>query len=420
MAALRNIVLVKPPERSSFNFGAFSLAVLAGAVRDLGEVHIEDATSLDLHTAVAAALARQPDLIGITTMGMESLKPVARLIQHLRAARPEQAIVCGGHGATCAPAALLESGADAVVIGEGEVTFRGIVKNGIQPGAPGAIWRANGSIVSGALQKLVDPLDQLPIPGRDLMPVPPDGVHLMETSRGCPHSCGFCETTRFHQRLWRPFSPQRIAKEVARLVDDFNAWVIHFADDSFAANADHVLEICQALKKGPLPVFFMASARADDLIRDPRLLPAMAKARILRVSVGVETLDSKIGANIGKPISFNTYRTAFRLMRGLGMFSVASLIVGLPGESPAGRAQAVEMIIEAGPDSAHFVPFQPLPGVPLASRSEEIRSEDIRDARAFTVAFFRHPRVRTRLKAAVRRGGTAGMLASGTLQKHRK
>ncbi len=419
MAPIRNIVLVKPPERSNFNFGTFSLAALAGAVRDLAEVRIEDATALDLPTAAASALAGQPDLIGITAMGMESVDPVARLVRHLRAARPERAIVCGGHGATCAPAALLESGADAVVIGEGEVTFRGIVENGIRPSAPGAMCRVNGSTVSGARQRLIDPLDQLPFPARDLMPAPRDGVHLMETSRGCPHGCGFCETTRFYQRRWRAFSPRRVVEEVARLVEDFDAWMIHLADDNFAADAARVLEICRALKEGPLPVFFMASARADDLIRDPRLLPAMAEARILRISVGVETLDLETGANIGKPISFDTYRTAFMLMRELGMFSVASLIVGLPGESPAGRARAVELAIEAGPDSTHFVPFQPLPGIPLASRGAEIRPEDIRDARAFTMAFFRHSRVRARLRAATRRGGTAGMLASATLEKHR-
>ncbi len=418
MPARSRIVLVKPPERSAFNFGTFSLAALAGAVRDIADVRIEDATALDLDHAVRKVLSGGPDLIGITAMGMESVEPVARLVRQLKAARPPVPVVCGGHGATCLPANLIESGADAVVIGEGEATFHTMLESGIRPGSPGTVCRVDSRLVVGPPQQLVFPLDRLVPPARDLMPASPDGVHLMETSRGCPHACGFCETTRFYQRRWRPFSAERVAAEVARLVEDYGAWVIHFADDSFAANPARVLEICRALEGKPLPAFFMASARADDLLAHADLLPAIASVRILRISVGVETLNSDSARQIGKAISPHAYRTAFERMRELGMFSVASLIVGLPGESAADRAQAVGLAVETGPDSAHFVPFQPLPGVPLAVKGAKVRPEDICDARAFTSAFFRHPRVQARLQAAVRRGGIAGMLASGAIEKH--
>jgi anaerobic magnesium-protoporphyrin IX monomethyl ester cyclase len=419
-------VLVKPPERSTFNFGTFSLAALAAVVRDAADVSIEDATDLPIPHASARMLALKPDLVGITVMGTASVKPAVHFVKQLRlaessdsGARARVAVVCGGHGASCMPAELLGAGADAVVIGEGEVTFRNIVENGIRPRAPGVACRVDGRLVIGPEQKLVLPLDRLPSPARDLMPEPPDGVHLMETSRGCPHDCAFCETTRFYRRRWRPYSPERVVEEVRRLVEDHGAWIIHFADDNFTANPKRVLHICERLRqRGALPAFFMVSARADDLVADPDLLPAMAAARILRVSVGVETLSAATALRVGKFISPDTYHTAFRRMRELGIFSVASLIVGLPGESRAERDRSVELVVQAGPDSAHFVPFLPLPGLPLThgDQSCEPEPEDALDASAFTTAFFHHPHVHARLKLAAQRGGVLGLLARATLQ----
>jgi radical SAM superfamily enzyme YgiQ (UPF0313 family) len=423
----RRIVLVKPPERSVFNFGAYSLATVAAAVRDEAEVWIQDATSLPLGEAAAGVLAIQPDLIGVTVMGTASAGPVSDFVRRLRAeegvlpgSRGGIPLVCGGHGASCMPAPLLDAGADAVVIGEGEVTFREIVCHGIQPGAPGAACRAGGRTVAGPPQKLIFPLDRLPAPGRDLMPEPVGGVHLMETSRGCPHACAFCETTRFYHRRWRAFSPERVGEEVRSLVEDHEAWIIHFADDNFAASPKRVLRICDRLRGQALPAFFMLSARADDLLADPDLLPAMAATRMLRVSVGVETLSPEVAWRAGKPIGIDTYRAVFHRMRELGIFSVASLIVGLPGGDRTERQRSVELVVEAGPDSAQFVPFQPIPGIPLACGcgTTEVRPGDIRDAEAFTASFFQHPKVRSRLEAAVSKGGVLGLLARGTLENH--
>jgi radical SAM superfamily enzyme YgiQ (UPF0313 family) len=212
-----------------------------------------------------------------------------------------------------------------------------------------------------------------------------------------------------------------VAEEVRRLVENHDAWIIHFADDNFAASPTRVLRICQMLRqRNALPAFFMASARADDLLADPDLLPAMAAARILRVSVGVETLNASTAARVGKFISPDTYQTVFQRMRELGIFSVASLIVGLPGESRMEKDRSVELTVRVGPDSAHFVPFLPLPGIPLTRRHDdrEVKPEDARHACALTTAFFQRPEVQARLKAAVRRGSVLGLLARGTLENH--
>jgi radical SAM superfamily enzyme YgiQ (UPF0313 family) len=415
------VLLVKPPELSPFNFGTFSLGVLGVAVRHLADVSIFDATDIPVSQAAAEVWSRRPDLLGVTVMGLNSVRPATDFIRCLKDGvgdNKNTPVIVGGHGASMMPAPLLQAGADAAVIGEGELTFQQIIENGIQAGAPGVACLVENNLVIGPPQTLIHPLDLLSPPARDLMPSPPNGIHLMETSRGCPHACTFCETTRFYGRRWRPYSPRWVLAEVKRLVDDYDAWIIHFADDNFAASPNRVRTICQGLQNEMLPAFFMVSARADDLVADPNLLPDMAAARILRITVGVETLDRETASEVGKPIPRQTYEEAFRRMRELGIFSVASFIVGLPGEDPVVREQSVKLAVEVGPDSAHFLPFLPLPGIPLALGHSGFDPDPtaVRDAYEFDQAFFQHQLVQARLKEAAASDGIRGLLARATLE----
>lgn len=423
---VRRILLIKPPETARLNFGAFSLGVLAAAARDLADVAILDATASSLDKVSQAVRRNQPELIGVTVMGMTSVAPTAALIRALRAECDLRAadgrrpvLLAGGHGASMLPEALLEAGADAVVVGEGEETLRQIVRDGVQPGMPGLACRVDGRMVIGPPRTPLLPLDQLAPPARDLMPPPRDGVHLMETSRGCPHHCAFCETTRFYGRQWRPLTPMRVADEVRRLVDEYDAWMIHFADDNFAASPRRVLEICTLLRHGPLPACIVASARADDLL-DARVIPALAAAHITRLTIGVESPEPELAAAVGKPFAPDLYRRVFARLRAHGIFSVASFIVGLPGETPEMRARMVERAIAIGPDSARFVPFHPQPGTPLASESETFlpHPKDERDAQSFSEAFYRDPGIRNPLEQAAEAGGIRGLLAKAVLTRH--
>ena len=92
------IVLVKPPEKSSFNFGSFSLAVLAAALEDIATLRIIDATTMGTGDAAREILAESPGLIGITAMGPSSVPSVVALMRALRDNGFSGSIIAGGHG----------------------------------------------------------------------------------------------------------------------------------------------------------------------------------------------------------------------------------------------------------------------------------------------------------------------------------
>jgi radical SAM superfamily enzyme YgiQ (UPF0313 family) len=416
----KRLVLVKPPEHYYWNFGAFSLGVVAAGVRHLADVSILDATDMNIEEAAAAVWSRDPGLIGITLMGVPSVNNGIAFIKALKEKNPSGCpIIVGGHGSSMLPEPLLRAGADCAVFGEGELTLPDILENGIIPGMPGTTVLADDRPVRGAPRKLISPLELLNEPARDLMTPPTDGIHLMETSRGCPHNCEFCETTRFYGTRWRPHTPQRVVQEVKRLMDEHDAYLIHFADDNFTANTKRVKQICQLLiAEDTIPAYFIYFARADDLIKDPGLLPLMAEARMLRVTVGIDTLDPGVGENVSKIIPVEVYREAFARMREVGIFATGSLIIGLPGEGPEAREKALERLVQAGPDFAQFLPYLPLPGLPRDRRHTgyDAHPDDAAEAARLSRAYALHPTVGARLEKLVEKGGIQGQFASGALK----
>lgn len=405
------VTLIKPPERSRLNFGSFSLAVLAACVRDTANVKILDLTELRIQEAVRAVLETGPDLAGVTTMGLSSVAPAAAFLKALRNCGFGGLLIAGGHGASMLPEPLLESGADAVVYGEGELTFRELLSSGISEKVRGIVLLRDGNILRTPPRPLIPSLDRLPQPARDL--AAHKDIVLLETSRGCPHGCIFCETSRFHGRVWRARSPELVVKDVRHLVS--SAAVIQIADDNFMASPKRALRICELLQDGPLPLFFMFSARSDDLVQDPAVIPALAGAHFLRANIGVETVDQNIMQRVQKTIPLDQHRKAFAEMRNAGIYTVASFIVCLPGETEKIRQSCVDAAVELGADSARFIPFQPLPGTPMENERREPWCEE--RAWKMTREFERHHEVIRRLLDASKQPTLRGAFARVSLNR---
>ena len=65
-------------------------------------------------------------------------------------------------------------------------------------------------------------------------------MHL-QTSRGCPHRCGFCYNSAFNGRRWRGKSPARVVDEMAVLLRRFpHAKILDPVDDNFFVDRQRV------------------------------------------------------------------------------------------------------------------------------------------------------------------------------------
>ncbi len=348
-------------------------------------------------------------------MGLSSVGPVGDFLKIIRSDGFKGVIVVGGHGATMSPKALLTNGADAVVCGEGEATIRELLLQGISDQIKGLALMKNGEVIRTPSRPLIENLDSLKEPAWDLLNSPPDGVYLLETSRGCPHGCTFCETTRFYGRRWRAKSPELVAREVARLVETRGASVIQITDDNFTSSPKRAIKICRLLRCGPLPLFFLFFARTDDILRCEELPSALAEAHFLRATIGIETLSPEIAESVGKPITFEEHKNAVEALTRAGIFTVATFIVGLPGETEEMRKSYVKSAVELGVDSAYFLPFQPLPGTPMEQGNGLPEAWCLKAADLITNQFENHPLVLERLLDTAKQPTVRGMIARSSL-----
>lgn len=416
MNRLLKVALIKPPEKSLLSFGYFSLAVLASAIDDIANVVIIDSTNVTIAKSARRILSQKADILGITAVSFSSVKPVCTLIRRLRRIGYQNKIFVGGHGASVLPQTILASGATAVVYGEGEQTLRELILHEFSEKTAGLYLIKEGKLIKTSPRQLID-LDTLITPAKKWIRTPKDGVYLLETSRGCPHKCNFCETSVFFNNTWRSRSAEKVVRDIEILVER-GALIIQITDDNFTANPKRAIEICKRLENRNLPLFFVFSARSDDLLSTPELIPSLAKAHFLRAAIGVETPNEKLSAKIGKNIDLKQHKQAFDSLRKANIYTVASFIVGLPEESVQIRREYVNAASELA-DSVTFVPFLPLPGTEIGDRFIRFRPQrwSIKCAEKLNREFRQNPKNIARLIEAMQKPSMRGLLAKRSLQK---
>ncbi|MCE7743682.1 MAG: B12-binding domain-containing radical SAM protein [Candidatus Heimdallarchaeota archaeon] len=352
-------------------------------------------------------------------MALESVKPVCDFINSLRNYGFAKLIIAGGHGATMSPNEILVAGANAVVLGEGEITFRDIIEYGITKNVNGIKFIDNGTFIETSPRKLIQNLDLLKKPVRNFTNINTNYMSLLETSRGCRHTCTFCESSRFYKGIWRGRTPEVVVNDIQHLVEN-NIHVIQITDDNFTASPMRALKISKLLQKGPLPVYISFSGRSDELMKIPELIINLAKAHFFKANIGIETLNWKLAVSIKKPISFEQHHKAISAMKEAGMFIVGSFIVGLPNETKKIRKKHVKLAVEVGVDSAQFIPFQPLPGTPLEKNHGKPKQSNVVASSLANSEFIQHPNVIRNLLQASMDFTIRGSFARASLLKYLK
>jgi radical SAM superfamily enzyme YgiQ (UPF0313 family) len=317
----------------------------------------------------------------------------------LRERDPDALIVCGGSHASAAPEEVAED-FDIVVTQEGEEAFAAILRavmdpdgsNGTGfltwggketdidllirlrrrglPGYPPAEGpRPRGLVVEG---KKVDPLDQLPIPARDMLDfsaytrkVAGGTATNIITTRGCPARCNFCQQDSLWGSGLRIQSADRILREVDSIYEHQGIRNLLFLDDSLTARKrSDMLKLCEGLKARG--VKWRGWTRADLLSRpgEEVVIQAMADSGCQALCVGVEAGTDKVLKAVGKGTTVAKNRTALRRIKAAGMYARASIMVGNPEETWEDVEALCEFVEEEQPDDWILSSFVPLPGTP--------------------------------------------------------
>ena len=335
---------------------------------------------------------REPDVIGLSVMTFQR-RSAFRLVERLRALRPEVLIVAGGYDPSLATAAWTgeKPGIDFVVSGEGEETFsellRALESGGPLDGIAGLSFRTRDGFRHNP-PRPIRPLedDSLRLPKREarvltgytLLGKP---IDVVETSRGCTFDCSFCSIIEMRGRNFHTWSIDRVLRDIidARAR---GARAIFIVDDNISLNVARFEALCRAIvDAGVNDIDYIVQAMTSSIASaGETLAPLMHKAGFRYVFLGIENiLDDDLaflraGAKnaarqTGRRVG-NATDAAIEVLHRHKMFVVGGLIVGNPKDT----RESIEANLDfarARIDWPYIQHPTPYPGTPMTKDFRE-------------------------------------------------
>jgi len=335
-----------------------ALSSLAGNVDAHHEVAVADLILVQRQvreTVERLVHQMKPDVVGLSVMTFQR-HTAQKIIGLIRTLHPAARIVAGGYDPTLAPDAYMdgsETSVDFIVQGEGEATFRHLLRSiendGEFAGIAGLSYRRDGKVFHNA-ERAVNSLEggDIRLPNRKARVLQGytllgKQVDVIETSRGCTFDCSFCSIIEMRGRNFHTYSFDRVLTDI-RDARDHGARAIFIVDDNVTLNVPRFEALCQAIIDAGLNsmdyiVQAMTSAIAN---HGETLAPMMRMAGFRYIFLGIENILENDLAFL-RAASKNTKREdgrrsnatikAIDYLHKNKMYVVGGLIVGNPDDT---------------------------------------------------------------------------------------
>lgn len=370
------ILLVQPPARQIINeeivVPPLGLSYIAAVLEQHNyQVKILDAFALRMTWTEFESAVKQEkaDIIGLT--GMTPVIDVTYRAANI-CRKFCKYLVAGGPHVTVFIKDIFNqiSELDFAIFGEGEYTFLELVK---ALDKNGNIYNLNGLATReylGKPQDLVNNLDSLPFPARDLLPnnfyhypfTRRGRITTLFTSRGCPYQCIFCDKSIFGSK-WRARSAKNVLDELEEITKKFHIHSVVIYDDIFTLDRNRVIKICKGIIERKINIDWKCEARPDAV--DGDMLKEMKRAGCSMIAYGVESANPK-GLNfLNKGYGLYQIKQAFKITQKVGIRAFAYFILGIPPETYEDEIETIEFAKSLKPDYVQFSILSPFAGTKL-------------------------------------------------------
>lgn len=302
------------------------------------DLHVFDLHDASVDELVDALILLDPDVVGFSSY-LWSFPLFAEVATQLHREDPTRLIVFGGPSARPSmfdqlPFREVRDAVDVLIVNEGELTFLEIIQaidrrrdsfeaiRGIAQWC-GDSWRETPTRSLADLNKLPSPY----VMGL----VPPGGLGVLQTYRGCPYTCSFCE--------WGTMESPKRVRTSGNLAEEFVAMAANQVTGALLVDAGLNLN-SRAFDQLEIASNQTGFFRHRKLICE--VYPAKITDQHIRflssvgqplVGVGLQSFDNDVLAHVER--SFDEELFEFNMQRLTDVASVAiEIIMGLPGDSP--------------------------------------------------------------------------------------
>ena len=319
---------------------------------------------------------KPPALLFISSMQIHSASAKRLVIDAHRLGKDRPLILAGGAKAIYEPWDFFGLGAegqysaDVVVTGEEFVilellerlsanradgesmldAFRRCRREGLLEDIPGLVFREDDAedrppqrLINTGIQRLVQDLDELPMPTEALRFLEPPHqrswlarrpleldqiqrhatVLSLVTTHGCKFHCPYCPIPAYNQFTFRFKSPGRLVREITEIAQQTGIATFFGTDDNFFNNRETVEDTFGEMARSKIgrqrfrdAVFFGTEGTEFDVFKNQDLLPLARDAGLRGIWFGIEDMTAEL---VKKGQSPEKTHTLFKMLRKLGI-----------------------------------------------------------------------------------------------------
>ena len=377
------VLLVVYDNDSYIHWFPQGLAYIAAALRNAGHeitIYSQDLYHYpDVHLTEYLA-NNHFDVVGVSVIaGYYQYRKLLKISEAINAAPNRPFYIIGGHGPAPEPEHFLKkTGADVVVVGEGEVTAVNLL-DAVQhkrdlATVNGIAFMRDGQLVQTERQELIEDIDAIAFPAWDLFPMDyyallrmphiknSDRCMPILSARGCPFTCNFCYRMDEGIRLR---SPENIIAEIRVLKEQYRINYFAFSDELLMSSPERTRALCQAFIEADLNVTWECNGRLN--FAQPELLQLMRKAGCVFINYGIECMDNEILKVMNKKLTVDQIIVGIEATLAAGISPGYNIIFGNIGENAETLQKGVDFLLKYDDHSQMRTirPVTPYPGSPL-------------------------------------------------------
>jgi anaerobic magnesium-protoporphyrin IX monomethyl ester cyclase len=370
------ILLIVYDNESYLHWFPCGTAYLAAALLEDG--HDVEIYNQDVHHYLESHLTRHLDTHHYDVVGLGFVgnyfthKKVLKISEAINASKNRPHYILGGHGASADPGYFMrKTGADAVVVGEGEKAVLDAIHG------DGVFKRPQ-----------IENLDDIPWPAYEKFPInhyrlwrrphasSTDFVMPVVSARGCIFKCNFCYRM---EDGYRKRSTGSVVEEIKYLRDTYGITYIEFTEELTMASVARATEIAEAMM--PLKLKWACNGRLN--FAKPGLLKLMKRSGCLYINYGIEALDDEVLKTMSKKLTVKQIREGIEATLSAGISPALNVIFGHIGDTSDTLRKGMEFILkyDDGIQCRTIPPVTPYPGSELFK--EAIRRGLLKDTEDF-------------------------------------
>lgn len=338
----------------------------------------------------------KPSIIGYGGIAT-SYGRTKKLSLHIKSKHPKIMQVVGGPLASVYELLLTKTKVDVVFHGETEVSFPLFLKKAEKEkqihDVPGISFLLDGKIMRNDPAEQIKNLDKILFPAYHLIdmsqylqsskerldtykpliennPNCHDVIDIVGTktyyipiiaSRGCTNRCSFCYR---HVQGIRRHSVGYVINHIKFLKKKYGISGFQFCDELFNSSYEWVMELCDAIQKNKLDIFFMiGGARADKI--DENILRQLKRAGCIEIAYGQESGSDTILKEYRKGVTSQKNKETTLLTKKVGLISSVQLVVGSPSETTSTICETIQLLKDVNAYQYSLNYLIPLPETPI-------------------------------------------------------